>query len=58
MKPTQEMIKAAIKEFGRDVVSQSIMMVELTDSDGAYTDFEDLGMSAHAECVYMLYHNS
>lgn len=58
MKPTQEMIKAAIEEFGREVVTLSTMMVELTDMDAAYTDFQDLGMSAHAECVYMLYHNS
>lgn len=52
------MIKAGIEEFGHEVVTLSTMMVELTDLDATYTDFQDIGMSAHAECVYMLYHYS
>lgn len=52
---TQEKKQVAIELFGRDVVADVELQVELADCDGAYTLFEDAGMFEHAECVEFLY---
>ena len=47
----------AIKYFGRQVVSEVISVVKMSDPDGAYTMFEDMGEDEKAECVEMLFFN-
>lgn len=45
----------AINEFGSDVVYEVIEVVEVSDADGAYTMFGDMGLFEHQACVEMLY---
>lgn len=52
---TQEKIDAAIAQFGEDAVYQAMEVVALSDADGAYTMFEDMGMFECAEAVEFLY---
>ena len=52
---TQEKIAAAIAEFGEDAVYQAMEVVAMSDADGAYTMFEDMGMFECAEAVEFLY---
>jgi len=52
---TQEKIDAAIAQFGEDAVYQAMEVVAMSDADGAYTMFEDLGMFECAEAVEFLY---
>jgi hypothetical protein len=48
---TQEVIE----EFGVDLVYEVIEIVSMSDADGAYTMFGDMGMFDHQACVEMLY---
>lgn len=52
---TQEKLDEAIKMFGDDVVNEVREVVSLSDADGSYTLFEDVGKYEHAECVEFLY---
>jgi hypothetical protein len=52
---TQEAVNEAIEIFGADVVYQVMEVVAMSDADGAYTMFEDLGQFEMAECVEFLY---
>lgn len=52
---TKEKIHEAVETFGLSIVQEVRMVVELADPDGAYTQFEDMSMFEHAECVVMLY---
>jgi hypothetical protein len=52
---TQEKIDAAIAQFGEDAVYQAMEVVAMSDADGAYTMFEDVGMFDCAEAVEFLY---
>jgi hypothetical protein len=52
---TQEKIDAAIAQFGEDAVYQAMEVVAMSDADGAYTMFEDIGMFECAEAVEFLY---
>ena len=52
---TQDKIDAAIAQFGEDVVYQAMEVVAMSDADGAYTMFEDMGMFECAEAVEFLY---
>jgi hypothetical protein len=45
----------AIKLFGEEVVCQVKETVDMCDPDAAYTAFEEVGLSEHAECVEFLY---
>lgn len=45
----------AITEYGRDIVSDVVAIVNMSDPDGAYSQFQDLGMYEHAECVEFIY---
>lgn len=51
----KERIEEAIKAFGSETVSDVLMLVGLSDPDGAYSHFEDLGMEDHAACVDFVY---
>ena len=52
---TQEAIDEAIKIFGEDVVYQAMEVVAMSDPDGAYAMFEDMGQFEMAEAVEFLY---
>ena len=52
---TQEKIAAAIAQFGEDAVYQAMEVVAMSDADGAYTMFEDMGLFECAEAVEFLY---
>ena len=52
---TQEKIDAAIAQYGKDSVYQAMEVVAMSDADGAYTMFEDIGMFTEAEVVEFLY---
>jgi hypothetical protein len=52
---TKEKIIEAIEIFGDNVVSEVQTLVDVSDADGCYTMFEDMGMFEHAECVEFLY---
>lgn len=51
----QDSLTEAIEMYGKELVTEVIEMVELTDPDGAYTQYEDYGMYIHAEIVDMLF---
>lgn len=48
-------VQEAIDLFGLDIVHQVEELVAVSDADGVYTMFEDMGMFEHAECVQYLY---
>ena len=52
---TQEAINEAIKIWGEDAVYQAMEVVAMSDPDGAYTMFEDMGIFDQAEVVEFLY---
>jgi hypothetical protein len=52
---TDNKIQDAISEFGVDIVHEVIEVVAVSDPDGAYSIFEDMGMFDHQMCVEMLY---
>ena len=52
---TQDKIDEAIAQFGEDAVYQAMEVVAMSDADGAYTMFEDIGMFECAEAVEFLY---
>ena len=45
----------AITLFGKTTVYEVIEIVEVSDTDGAWSLFSDQGMFEHAECVELLY---
>jgi hypothetical protein len=51
----KEKIQEAIEEFGQEIVNEVIEIVYLSDPDGAYSMFEDMGKYEHAECISMIY---
>ncbi len=54
-KPSQELIKEAIDIFGKSKVTEVMVIVEMSDSDGAYTMLQDMGDEEGAEIVEMLF---
>jgi hypothetical protein len=52
---TQELIDAAIAEFGAAAVHQAVELVAFSDADGAYTVCEDTGQFEIAEAIEFLY---
>ena len=51
----KERINEAVECFGEAIVAEVVEIVSMSDADGAYTTFEDMGMFEHAECVELLY---
>lgn len=45
----------AIEIYGQEIVNEVMMMVELSDADGMYTMYQDMGKDEHAECVEFMY---
>lgn len=54
---TSELMKEAIDLYGNNVVNQVVEVVSVSDADGAFSMFEDLGYYDHAEVVSLLYFN-
>lgn len=52
---TKELLIEANELYGFEVVFECLLVVEVSDPDGAYSHFEDMGMYDHAECVEFLY---
>ena len=52
---TPQHIQNAITIYGAQVVSEVQDVVDISDPDGAYSLFEDMGMFEHAECVAEMY---
>jgi hypothetical protein len=52
---TQEVIDAAIDQFGKETVYQAMELVAFSDADGAYTMCEDNGQFEIAEAIEFLY---
>jgi hypothetical protein len=52
---TTNKTQEVIEEFGADLVYEVIEIVSMSDADGAYTMFGDMGMFDHQACVEMLY---
>jgi len=50
-----KLVEEAKKLFGSEIVAEVIDFVELSDPDGAYTHYEDMGMFLHAHCLELLY---
>jgi hypothetical protein len=48
-------MESAIKIYGKEVVYEVQMIVDISDVDGAYNHFSDLRMHTHAECVEYMY---
>ena len=53
----KEKILEAKQLFSADVVSDVLNAVYLSDADGCYVLFEDMGMYEHAECTEFLFFN-
>ena len=54
---SNELIEEAKAIYGWNVVYEVKTVVELSDADGAYAHFQDIGRDNHAECVEFLYFN-
>jgi len=55
MKISNEKIKDAITIYGKDIVTQVINLVNMSDADGVYSMYKDMEMDDHTECVEFLY---
>ena len=54
---SKELLEEANNIFGWNVVYQVKTVVEISDADGAYSHFQDIGKYNHADCVEFLYFN-
>jgi len=52
---TKELIQQARQYFGDDVVIEVVSLVRMSDPDGVWSLYQDMGMEDHVECVEMLY---
>jgi hypothetical protein len=50
-------LKEAIEIYGKTIVSEVCNLVFVSDADGSYTTFQDMGMDEHAECVEFIFFN-
>jgi hypothetical protein len=51
----KEKIQEARETFGEEILSEVLAVVQMSDADGAYSMFEDMGMFEHSECVEFIY---
>lgn len=54
---SKETLKEAIEIYGRTIVSEVMNFVYVSDADGMYATFQDMGMDEHAECTEFLFFN-
>lgn len=55
---SKELIAEAISNYGDNIVREVMEVVSLSDADGAFSMFEDMGYYDHAEVVALLYFNN
>ena len=48
-------LQDAIEEFGKAIVYEVQTVVDISDADGAYSLFGDMGMFEHQQCIEMIY---
>jgi hypothetical protein len=48
-------IESAIELFGADIVHQVITLVSVSDADGVWSLYDDMGMYDHMQCVEYIY---
>ena len=53
-----ELEEQAVIEFGTQLVSEVIALVEVSDADGVWAMFQDMEMEDHVACVELLYFNN
>lgn len=51
----QSLVESAIAIFGAPIVHQVIQLVEVSDADGVWSLYNDMGMDEHVCCVEYLY---
>ncbi len=54
----KQLIAEVIGNYGDNVVREVMDVVSLSDADGAFSLFEDMGYYDHAEVVSLLYFNN
>lgn len=54
---SKETYKEAIELFGKTIVNEVMNLVYVSDADGCYTTFQDMGMYEHAECTEFMFFN-
>lgn len=54
---SEELLQEANTIYGWKTVYEVKTVVELSDPDGAWAHFQDIGKDNHAECVEFLYFN-
>jgi len=52
---SKEKRSEAIEHYGMGVVTEVELMVEMSDADGMYSTYQDMGKDEHAECVEFMY---
>jgi hypothetical protein len=52
---SKELIAEAVQQYGQNIVTQVMEVVAVSDADGAFAMFEDMGYYDHAEVVELLY---
>ena len=52
---SEEKIQEAKTMFDPQIVDEIMELVRISDADGAYTLYEDMGKYEHAECIEYLY---
>lgn len=55
MKVNRELYEECVSLYGQDIVNEAIEIVHLSDPDGAYTMFKDMGQYDHQEVVEILF---
>lgn len=51
----KQKIDEAIRIFGKGIVYEVTELVDVSDPDSMYAQFDDMGWYEHAECVSYLY---
>ena len=54
---SNDVIAEATAEFGWKIVYEVRTVVEISDPDGAWAHFKDIGKDRQADCVEFLYFN-
>jgi len=52
---TETKYKEAVAIYGSDVVNTVMQLVEVSDADGIFSQFEDMNMYDEAECTAFLF---
>lgn len=54
---SKETYQEAIQLFGKTIVNEVMNLVYVSDADGVYSMFQDMGMDEHAECTEFIFFN-